>query len=492
MAEDGKFRIEKFDGTNFSWWKMQIEDLLVQKDLDVVLGDKPEKMSDADWAGLDRKAMSVIRLSLTKNVAFNILKEKTAKGILEALSNMYEKSSAANKVFLIRELVNTKMKEGTSVTEHINKLNSILARLLSVGIKFDDEVQTLLLLSSLPDSWSGTVTAVTGSVGPDGFTFDQIRDFVLGENVRRKSSGESFGELLHVGRGRRNSRGSGSGNRRRSQSKTRDSSGVTCWKCKEVGHFKNQCPNDKKVNIAEGSARDEEVTLTCCEESNVDSWVMDSGASFHATHRSEALQNLVIRDFGKVRLADDRALEVTGMGDMVLKTPVGFWTLKDVRVVPGLKKSLISVRQLDEQGHEVKFRDGQWKVVKGNLVMARGKKRGSLYRVELPSEGVTVPVQKRNKLRFTESRGQNKVVCAREKPRATGQTQDERARKGSRGPVRENFLLSTEIVCSEDVPGSGSVRLQWEPVGTEDESGADLAVTDVLELGRASTGLSVV
>ncbi|VFQ59434.1 unnamed protein product [Cuscuta campestris] len=459
---------------------MQIEDLLVQKDLDVVLGDKPEKMSDADWASLDRKAMSVIRLSLTKNVAFNILKEKTAKGTMEALSNMYEKPSAANKVFLIRELVNTKMKEGTSVTEHINKLNSILARLLSVGIKFDDEVQALLLLSSLPDSWSGTVTAVTGSVGPDGFTFDQIRDLVLGEDVRRKSSGESSGELLHVGRGRRNSR---------------------------------------------GSASDDEVALTCCEESNVDSWVMDSGASFHATHSGEALQNLVFGDFGKVRLADDRALEVTGMGDMVLKTLVGFWTLKDVRVVPALKKSLISVRQLDEQGHEVKFRDGQWKVIKGNLVMARGRKSGSLYMVELPSEGVTVLVQKKNEVRFTESRGQNKVVCAREKPRATGQTQDERVWKGSRRPVRgicgsgssrgasaklprrqwvrrtsipavgtspENFLLSTEIVCSQDVPGSGSVRLQWEPVGTEDESGADFAVTDVLELGRASTGLSVV
>ncbi|VFQ77420.1 unnamed protein product [Cuscuta campestris] len=353
---------------------MQIENLLVQKDLDVVLGDKPEKMSDADWAGLDRKAMSVIRLSLTKNVAFNILKEKTAKGIMEPMSNMYEKPSAVNKVFLIRELVNTKMKEDTSVTEHINKLNSILARLLSVGIKFDDEVQALLLLLSLPDSWSGTVTVVTGSVGPDGFTFDQIRDLVLGEDVRRKSSGESSGELLYVGRGRRNSRSSGSENRRRSQSKTRDSSGVTCWKCKEVGHFRNQCPNDNKVNIAKGSASDEEVTLTCCEESNVDSWVIDSGTSFHATHSGEALQNLVVGDFGKVRLADDSALDVTGMGDIVLKTSVGLWTLKDVRVVPALKKSLISVKQLDEQGHKVKFRDGQWKVVKGNLVMACEKK----------------------------------------------------------------------------------------------------------------------
>ncbi|VFQ97412.1 unnamed protein product [Cuscuta campestris] len=346
MAEDGKFRIEKFDGTDFSWWRMQIEDLLVQKDLDIVLGDKREKMSDADWAGLDRKAVSVIRLSLTKNVVFNILKETTSKGIMEALSNMYEKPSAANKVFLIRELVNTRMKEGTSVTEHINKLNSILARLLSVCIKFDDEVQALLLLSSLPDSWSGTVTAVTNSAGPDRFTFEKIRDLVLGEDVRRRSSGESSGESLNI--------------------------------------------------------------------------VRDSGASSHATHNGEALQNLVFGDFGKVRLADNRALDVTGMGDIVLKTSVGFWTLKDVRVVPALKKSLISVRQLDEQGHEVKFSDGQWKVIKGNLVMARGRKSGSLYMVELPYEGVTVPVQKRNKVRFTESRGQQKVFYAREKPRATG------------------------------------------------------------------------
>ena len=198
MAEVGKFRIEKFDGIDLSWWKMQIEDLLVQKDLDLVLGDKPKKMSDAEWAGLDRKAMSIIRLSLTKNVAFNILKENTTKGIMEALSNMYEKPSAANKVFLIRELVNTRMKEDSSVTEHINKMNLILVRFTLVGIKFDDEVQALLLLSSLPDSWSGKVTTVTNSAGSDGFTFEKIRDLILGKDVQRRSSGELSSESLYV------------------------------------------------------------------------------------------------------------------------------------------------------------------------------------------------------------------------------------------------------------------------------------------------------
>ena len=124
-------------------------------------------------------------------------------------------------------------------------MNSILARLMSVDIKVDDEVQTLLLLLSLSDSWSGMVTTVTSSARSDRFTFEKIRDLILGEDVRRRSFGELSSESLYVIRGKKNIRDNGSKNKRRSQSKTRDCSSVTCWNCKEVGHFRNQCPNDK-------------------------------------------------------------------------------------------------------------------------------------------------------------------------------------------------------------------------------------------------------
>jgi len=63
-----------------------------------------------------------------------------------------------------------------------------------------------------------------------------------------------------------------------------------------------------------------------------------------------------------------------GMGDIVLKTPVGFWTLKDVRVVPSLTKSLISVRQLDEQGHEVMFGNQQMEGRQGKYCHGPRKK----------------------------------------------------------------------------------------------------------------------
>ncbi|KAK3014803.1 hypothetical protein RJ639_009134 [Escallonia herrerae] len=66
MAEECKGKIEKFNGMNFQWWKMQVEDYLYQKDLYLPLvGEKPEAMNANEWAILDRKALATIRLSLT-------------------------------------------------------------------------------------------------------------------------------------------------------------------------------------------------------------------------------------------------------------------------------------------------------------------------------------------------------------------------------------------------------------------------------------------
>jgi len=90
-----------------------------------------------------------------------------------------------------------------------------------------------------------------------------------------------------------------------------------------VGHFLNQCPNDKQVKIVDDSANED--LLVCCADNSVDSWVMDSGVSFHATHNTEALHNLVIWDFGNVRLADNILLMLWAWVTM-LKTSVGFWT----------------------------------------------------------------------------------------------------------------------------------------------------------------------
>ena len=100
MVEDGKFRVEKFNGQNFPLWKMQMEYYLYQKYLYLPLSGKTKKlmtMTEEEWEILDRKALKIVRLCLTASVAFNISKEKTTDGLIKALAKLYEKPSASNK-----------------------------------------------------------------------------------------------------------------------------------------------------------------------------------------------------------------------------------------------------------------------------------------------------------------------------------------------------------------------------------------------------------
>ena len=57
MAEEARMvsRIEKFEGTDFGFWKMKIEDYLYGKKLHLLLlGEKLETMKAEEWALLDR------------------------------------------------------------------------------------------------------------------------------------------------------------------------------------------------------------------------------------------------------------------------------------------------------------------------------------------------------------------------------------------------------------------------------------------------------
>ena len=63
VEETGKTsRIEKFDGTNFGFWRIQNEDYLYGKKLHLLLlGEKPATMKDDEWTLLDRQVLGFIR-----------------------------------------------------------------------------------------------------------------------------------------------------------------------------------------------------------------------------------------------------------------------------------------------------------------------------------------------------------------------------------------------------------------------------------------------
>ena len=59
--KSSKTGIEKFDGSDFGFWKMQVEDYLYQKDLhEPLLGVKPDTMATEQWKLKDRQALGLI------------------------------------------------------------------------------------------------------------------------------------------------------------------------------------------------------------------------------------------------------------------------------------------------------------------------------------------------------------------------------------------------------------------------------------------------
>ncbi|KAJ0103505.1 hypothetical protein Patl1_05655 [Pistacia atlantica] len=156
---------------------MQIEDHLYGRKLHLpLLGENPKKMLDEDWALLDRQVLGVIRLTLTKNVASNVAKETTTTGLMKIFSDMYEKPFANNKVHLMKKLFNHKMREGTSMTEHMNDFNTIINQLSSVKIDFDEEVRALILMASLPNSWEPMRAAICNLTGNSKLKLTDVRD----------------------------------------------------------------------------------------------------------------------------------------------------------------------------------------------------------------------------------------------------------------------------------------------------------------------------
>jgi hypothetical protein len=248
---------------------MQMEDYLYKKDLFLPLGriaKKPTTMKDEEWEVLDRKSLGTIRLSLTTSVAFNILKEKKTKELIDTLAKLYEKSSTSNKVFLMKRLLSMKMLEGGFVVDHLNQFNTVTNKLSSVKVDFDDEVRALIILCSLPESWNGLVMVVSNSFsGSNTLKFDDVFGVILSEEMRWKSTGETLGNALNMeNKGRQKDRGKGSknhGNYRKGGSKSILGK-IECWNCGKKGHLKRDCRAPKKQRNGQ-QEKYQEANVTC-------------------------------------------------------------------------------------------------------------------------------------------------------------------------------------------------------------------------------------
>ena len=222
----GKIEIDKFNGQSFELWKLKMEDLLVDKDQWIVvdLGTKPTGLSNEEWKKLDRKAKSTIQLCVSDSVLLNVSGEAMAKALWDKLGTLYQSKS------LVKKLFNLRMKDGDSVTEHLNAFNTVVSQLLSVDIKISDEDKCISLLCSLPDSWDSLVIAIGSNA--TALQFDEIVSALLTEEMRRKNMDNQNGDALSVrGRSQKRNKNKSSSGRSKSRGRSKYSGKPTKVMC---------------------------------------------------------------------------------------------------------------------------------------------------------------------------------------------------------------------------------------------------------------------
>ncbi|KAK1560861.1 hypothetical protein Q3G72_031677 [Acer saccharum] len=266
--EKESHKIEKFDGTNFSFRKIQMEDYLYQKDLHWPIKEKPEIMTDEEWSKkqkpknmdekdlelLDRKALRAIRLSLTKQITFNVKDQLTARDMMKTLSNLYEQPSTVRKVHLVKKLSILKMTEGQGFREYLNQFNEVKDKLTSVSMGFDEE-------------------------------FLVVVNMIMTEEIRMREEGFGASTSSTLNMEGRESRNRNQNTNQRGRSKSRGKSKSRSEK-KDKGKGSANCVSEESDDC-----------LICSLESKTESWVLDSEGSFHATPHRGLFENYVSKNF---------------------------------------------------------------------------------------------------------------------------------------------------------------------------------------------------
>ncbi|KAJ8498998.1 hypothetical protein OPV22_009550 [Ensete ventricosum] len=182
-------------------------------------------------------------------------------------------------------------------------MQSITNQLSSMKMSLDDELQALLLLGSLPESWEILVVSLSNSTSDGIVTMSQVTSSLLNEELRRKNSATSQIDSQAIV----------SENKGRSKLKDRSGSRM-------------------------GSRVDNDI-----------------GASYHATPQREFFATYRSENFGVVKMGNYGTTDIIGMRDIHIKTNLGCkLVLKDVRHVVDLRLNLIFVGRLDDEDFDVK------------------------------------------------------------------------------------------------------------------------------------------
>ncbi|GJZ94011.1 hypothetical protein Tco_0666214 [Tanacetum coccineum] len=373
--------IEKFDGKNdFGLWQIKMCALMVQQGCDAALETLFADMEAGEKASLMKKAYSTLILYLGDRVLWEVTKETSVTGIWMKLSSLYMTKSLANRLYLKKKLYTYYMSPGMKLGDHIDEFNKLILDLANIDIDIEDEDQALMLLMSLPSSYENFVDKLL--YVRESLTMEDVLTTLNSRVLNKRTEGtkEETSDGLYVRGGSDHSSKAHSSKSLRFKLRG-GTSKLNCFICHSEGHLKRDYLIKKSSGFVKKGKRDQD---------------SDSSDDEGNAYFEEAL--VVVRNDEMTELVmnsgDNRTCTIKGTEKMKIQLHDGLsFILEDVRYVPGLRRSLISLGTLETEGYTVKMQMGKIKVIKGCRVMMTGiRKKNCVYTLE--EKVMTFGVQK--------------------------------------------------------------------------------------------------
>ena len=119
---------------------------------------KLEKMTDDEWEELEMKMVSTKRLCSANELMYDVMVEMSTATISFKLKSQYMSKSLTNKLKLKQKLYGLKMVECADLAQYINTFNQLISGMLRINIKFNDEDDAMMLLTSVLASYEHLAT----------------------------------------------------------------------------------------------------------------------------------------------------------------------------------------------------------------------------------------------------------------------------------------------------------------------------------------------
>jgi len=113
-----------------------------------------------------------------------------------------------------------------------------------------------------------------------------------------------------------------------------------------------------------------------------DSWLLDSGCTYHMCPKREWFSTFKPYDEGTVLMGNDAVCKTVGIDNIRMRMfDEHVRTLINVRHVQDLKKNLLSLGDLEARGYKFSGVNGVIKVTRGSMMILKGERIANLYKL---------------------------------------------------------------------------------------------------------------